>query len=141
MLPLSHTHTNPLSSLTHRYLAEVAEIPGAITLKSGMIVEVLHASKKDDAKSPGPSDTCEVTYLGTFKDGARFDGGTTSFAPNQVLSCASPCLCVSVSLSPCLCVSLSQCLCASLAQRHSVVCVIPESAWFALLPSPSPSPH
>ena len=131
MLPLSHTHTNPLSSLTHRYLAEVAEIPGAITLKSGMIVEVLHASKKDDAKSPGPSDTCEVTYLGTFKDGARFDGGTTSFAPNQVLSCASPCLCV----------SLSQCLCASLAQRHSVVCVIPESPWFALLPSPSPHPH
>jgi len=27
----------------------------------------------------------EVTYLGTFKDGNRFDGSTTSFAPNQVI--------------------------------------------------------
>merc|ERR1712000_595068 len=25
------------------------------------------------------------TYLGTFKDGSKFDGGTTSFAPNQVI--------------------------------------------------------
>jgi len=68
-----------------KYLQEVAERPGAITLRSGMVVEVLQESTKADAKSPGPSDTCSVTYLGTFKDGARFDGGTTSFAPNQVI--------------------------------------------------------
>jgi FKBP-type peptidyl-prolyl cis-trans isomerase FklB len=68
-----------------QYLDKVSLNEGAITLKSGMVIEVLKESTADDAKSPGPSDACEVTYLGTFKDGNKFDGGTTSFAPNQVI--------------------------------------------------------
>jgi FKBP-type peptidyl-prolyl cis-trans isomerase FklB len=31
------------------------------------------------------TDTCEVTYSGTLRDGTPFDAGTTSFAPNQVI--------------------------------------------------------
>jgi FKBP-type peptidyl-prolyl cis-trans isomerase len=31
------------------------------------------------------TDTCEVTYAGTLRDGTPFDAGTTSFAPNQVI--------------------------------------------------------
>jgi len=49
-----------------------------------MVIEVLHASDKPAPKSPNAGDACEVTYLGTLKDGSKFDGGTTSFAPNQV---------------------------------------------------------
>ena len=30
-------------------------------------------------------DSCDVTYSGTLKDGTKFDSGTTSFAPNQVI--------------------------------------------------------
>ena len=30
-------------------------------------------------------DSCDVTYSGTLKDGRKFDAGTTSFAPNQVI--------------------------------------------------------
>ena len=56
-----------------------------ITLKSGMLVEILKESTQENGKSPKVGDACEVTYLGTFKDGSRFDGGTTSFAPNQVI--------------------------------------------------------
>ena len=67
------------------YLEKVAGNEGAITLKSGMVIEMLKESTAEDAKSPGASDSCEVTYLGTFKDGNKFDGGTTSFAPNQVI--------------------------------------------------------
>ena len=69
-----------------KFLAEVARRPNMIRLKSGMLVEVLKESDKgDSAKSPLSDDSCEVTYLGTFKDGNRFDGSTTSFAPNQVI--------------------------------------------------------
>jgi FKBP-type peptidyl-prolyl cis-trans isomerase FklB len=68
-----------------KYLDEVASKEGAVLLKSGMVVEILKTSDRDDAKSPRAGDACEVTYLGTFKDGTRFDGGTTSFAPNQVI--------------------------------------------------------
>lgn len=68
-----------------KYLDDVAKKEGAISLKSGMIVEILKSADKEDAKSPNAGDACEVTYLGTFKDGTRFDGGTTSFAPNQVI--------------------------------------------------------
>ena len=67
------------------YMAEVASREGVIELKSGMLVEILHTTDKQDAKSPTKGDSCECTYLGTFMDGSRFDGGTTSFAPNQVI--------------------------------------------------------
>ena len=52
---------------------------------TGMLVEVLKESDKKNAKSPTLTDTCEVTYSGTLKDGTPFDSGTTSFAPNQVI--------------------------------------------------------
>lgn len=69
-----------------KFLEETAKKPGMIKLKSGMLVEILKSSDTgDQAKSPNESDSCEVTYLGTFKDGTRFDGSTTSFAPNQVI--------------------------------------------------------
>ena len=68
-----------------KFLEETAKKSGVIRLKSGMLVEILKESDKADAKSPNEGDSCEVTYLGTFKDGNKFDGSTTSFAPNQVI--------------------------------------------------------
>ena len=69
-----------------KYLEKVlAENEDAQLLKSGMIVEILKESTKEGAKSPTKGDTCEVTYSGTLKDGTKFDAGTTSFAPNQVI--------------------------------------------------------
>eukprot|EP01039_Chlorochromonas_danica_P000171 gene171-180_t len=68
-----------------KFLEEVAQKEGVIQLKSGMLIEIIKSSEKSDARSPTVSDTCEVTYSGTFKDGKRFDSGTTSFAPNQVI--------------------------------------------------------
>jgi FKBP-type peptidyl-prolyl cis-trans isomerase FklB len=68
-----------------KFLQEVAQRDGIVQLKSGMLVEILKSSTDPDAKSPTKSDTCEVTYSGTFKDGKKFDSGTTSFAPNQVI--------------------------------------------------------
>ena len=68
-----------------KYLEEISKKEGVIKLKSGMLVEILKSSSDPNAKSPTAGDSCEVTYLGTFKDGSKFDGGTTSFAPNQVI--------------------------------------------------------
>lgn len=68
-----------------KYLAETAKKDGVIELKSGMLVEILKESTNPNARSPTASDACDVTYLGTFRDGKKFDGGTTSFAPNQVI--------------------------------------------------------
>lgn len=68
-----------------KFLKEMEEKEGVIKLKSGMLVEILKSSDKPNAKSPRKEDTCEVTYVGTLKDGSRFDSGTTSFAPNQVI--------------------------------------------------------
>jgi len=67
------------------YLSSVAAKEGAIELKSGMVVEILKKSTNSGAKSPTARDSCDCTYLGTFMDGSRFDGGTTAFAPNQVI--------------------------------------------------------
>merc|ERR1711871_134346 len=68
-----------------KYLDEVASREGVYKLKSGMLVEIMHESTKEDAKSPTQGDVCDVTYSGTLKDGTPFDAGTTSFAPNQVI--------------------------------------------------------
>mgnify|MGYP003386518212 CR=1 FL=1 len=65
-------------------MTETAEKDGIIKLNSGMLVEIMKTGS-DEGTSPKVGDACEVTYLGTFKDGSRFDGGTTSFAPNQVI--------------------------------------------------------
>lgn len=69
-----------------KFLDETSAKPGIHTLKSGMLVEILKSSDKQDAKSPTKGDACEVTYAGTLKDGSPFDSGTTSFAPNQVIA-------------------------------------------------------
>ncbi len=49
-----------------KYLDEVAQREGILKLKSGMLIEVLKASDKPDAKSPKAGDSCEVTYLGNY---------------------------------------------------------------------------
>lgn len=54
-------------------------------MKSGLLVEIITKSENPDAKSPTASDSCDVTYSGTLKDGTKFDSGRTSFAPNQVI--------------------------------------------------------
>merc|ERR1712146_162824 len=58
---------------------------GVYTLKSGLRVEILKESTNPDARSPNVGDSCDCTYEGWLKDGTRFDGGRTSFAPNQVI--------------------------------------------------------
>lgn len=68
-----------------KFLDETAKKEGVFTLKSGMLVEILHSGTDENAKSPTAGDSCEVTYSGTLKDGSKFDAGTTSFAPNQVI--------------------------------------------------------
>jgi FKBP-type peptidyl-prolyl cis-trans isomerase FklB len=68
-----------------KFLEAKAQEAGIIKLKSGMLVEILKEGTDENAKSPRAGDSCEVTYKGTFKDGSSFDGGTTSFAPNQVI--------------------------------------------------------
>ena len=67
------------------FLLEVSQRANILKLKSGMLIEILSPSDKPDAKSPTVGDTCEVTYAGTFMDGKKFDSGTTSFAPNEVI--------------------------------------------------------
>ena len=68
-----------------KYLDEVAKKEGVISLKSGMLIEIIKEAKDSLAKSPTAFDSCEVTYSGTLKDGTPFDKGTTSFSPSQVI--------------------------------------------------------
>lgn len=77
---------NYLKRTGAKFIDETAKKEGIIKLKSGMLVEILKTSDKANAKSPTKSDACKVTYKGTLKDGTQFDAGTTSFAPNQVIS-------------------------------------------------------
>lgn len=69
-----------------KFLAEMASKEGVIRLKSGMLIEVVQSSTLKAPMSPTVSDSCDVTYAGTFKDGTPFDSGRTSFAPNQVIN-------------------------------------------------------
>ena len=68
-----------------KFINEVAQREGIIKLKSGMLIEILKSTEDPNAKSPKVSDSCDVTYSGTLKDGTPFDSGRTSFAPNQVI--------------------------------------------------------
>jgi FKBP-type peptidyl-prolyl cis-trans isomerase FklB len=68
-----------------KFLDEMSKREGIIKLKSGMLIEIISPSTKTNPKSPTAGDSCEVTYSGTLKDGTKFDAGTTSFAPNQVI--------------------------------------------------------
>lgn len=69
-----------------KYLTEKALEEGITTLKSGMLIEILEPSTKDNAKSPTKGDQCRVTYKGTLHSGEQFDAGTHTFAPNQVIA-------------------------------------------------------
>lgn len=84
LFSVSADQTSYMIRTGQKYLDEQAAKEGAHLLKSGMVVEFLKKSDNADARSPNVGDSCECTYEGTFKDGSRFDGGTTSFAPNQV---------------------------------------------------------
>jgi len=67
--------TSYLKRTGQKYLEDKAAEEGVIKLKSGMLVEILKESDKGtDARSPNAGDSCKVTYLGTFKDGSKFDG-------------------------------------------------------------------
>ena len=68
-----------------KYLDEQAQREGVFKLKSGMLVEFIKSATDESAKSPLQYDSCEVTYSGTLKDGTKFDSGTTSFSPGQVI--------------------------------------------------------
>lgn len=68
-----------------KFLKETEKKEGIMKLKSGMLFEILKSSSNENARSPKVGDSCKTTYLGTFIDGSRFDGGTMSFAPNQVI--------------------------------------------------------
>jgi len=69
-----------------KFLDEQARREGVYTLKSGMLIEILKSATDETAKSPTKFDNCEVTYSGTLKDGTKFDSGTTSFSPSQVIA-------------------------------------------------------
>ena len=45
-----------------KYLAEIAKKESVVTLKSGMLIEVITPSSARNAVSPTVSDTCDVTY-------------------------------------------------------------------------------
>lgn len=69
----------------NKYLEEIGARDGVFTLKSGLRIEILKESTNPAARSPNVGDSCDCTYEGWLKDGTRFDGGRTSFAPNQVI--------------------------------------------------------
>jgi len=56
-----------------------------VELNSGMMIEKLRTSTNKHALSPRLTDECVVSYEGWLTNGEKFDGGTTSFAPNQVI--------------------------------------------------------
>eukprot|EP00595_Chromulina_sp_UTEXLB2642_P000236 CAMPEP_0196762976 /NCGR_PEP_ID=MMETSP1095-20130614/3149_1 /TAXON_ID=96789 ORGANISM="Chromulina nebulosa, Strain UTEXLB2642" /NCGR_SAMPLE_ID=MMETSP1095 /ASSEMBLY_ACC=CAM_ASM_000446 /LENGTH=179 /DNA_ID=CAMNT_0042115181 /DNA_START=45 /DNA_END=587 /DNA_ORIENTATION=- len=68
-----------------KYLDDIAKKDGILKLKSGMLIEILKSTDKEDARSPTKFDSCDVTYSGTLKDGTKFDAGTTTFSPAQVI--------------------------------------------------------
>jgi len=68
-----------------KFLEEVAKREGILKLKSGLLVEIIHQTTNENARSPTKFDSCEVSYKGTLKDGTVFDQGTTSFSPAQVI--------------------------------------------------------
>jgi FKBP-type peptidyl-prolyl cis-trans isomerase FkpA len=75
----------------HAFLAEAAQIKGAIRTESGLIyIEMMAGS----GKSPQPTDTVKVEYQGTLSDASVFDssaqrGSPFEFPLDQVIPCWS----------------------------------------------------
>jgi FKBP-type peptidyl-prolyl cis-trans isomerase len=71
-----------LAELNHdegrRFLAENAQRPGIVTLRSGLQVEVL---QEGTGPRPGPEDSVTVHYEGRLIDGRVFDSTRTRGAP------------------------------------------------------------
>lgn len=62
---------------------------GPVTTASGLVYE---ATKEGTGESPGPTDTVQVHYRGTFTDGREFDssfkrGKPIEFPLNRVIPC------------------------------------------------------
>merc|ERR1719408_1036475 len=67
------------------FMEQKAKDKDVVKLPSGLMYKVLESGP---ASGPMPKvDTpCDVTYAGQLTNGKQFDAGTTSFAPNQVIS-------------------------------------------------------
>ena len=50
-----------------------------------MYIQIIQSSSDPNAVSPNEGDPCLVCYKGTFINGVKFDSGTTTLAPNQVI--------------------------------------------------------
>lgn len=87
-------HSKYQKRVGKKFLDETALKPGVIKLKSGMLIEILKSGDNPDAKSPKESDSCEVTYAGTLKDGKPFDSGN-DFLTELSLELNSPWHCTS----------------------------------------------
>jgi FKBP-type peptidyl-prolyl cis-trans isomerase FkpA len=75
--------------LAEGFLEKQAEMPGAKTLESGLILTQLEPGK---GKSPKPTDRVRVHYVGTLRDGTEFDssikrGEPVELALNGVIPC------------------------------------------------------
>jgi len=66
-----------------KHLEEKAQEEGVVKLESGLLYKVLE--KGDGMYAPKVGSKCKVTYEGRLINGEKFDGGTTEFAPNQVI--------------------------------------------------------
>ncbi|KAG8343349.1 putative FKBP-type peptidylprolyl cis-trans isomerase [Trypanosoma vivax] len=74
--------------VARKFIGEMAKEPGAITLSSGLVVQVL--ARGTGTQAAGPNDSCEVHYTGTLRDGSVFDssrdrGQPATFTPQQVI--------------------------------------------------------
>merc|ERR1712039_1075074 len=67
------------------YMAAKAADPDVVKLSSGLMYKVLE-SGPTSGPMPKVNTPCDVTYAGQLTSGKQFDAGTTTFAPNQVIS-------------------------------------------------------
>ena len=78
--------SNDVKAQGEAFLLEVSKRENIKKLKSGMLIEILETSNKEDAKSPTFDDASSVTYSGSFIDGTEFEPPTTyTFAANEVI--------------------------------------------------------
>lgn len=83
IVPKIMNRTKTSNSADH--FTDLALRENVVQLKSGMMFEVINKNTDKKAMSPRLTDECVVTYEGWLTNGEKFDGGTASFAPNQVI--------------------------------------------------------